>query len=175
MRTSGHNIYKLIAGLAAALLVILTVVALIFVYVSKKADRERALRVKVEMFLASYKTTKPTRFTYPGIKKITKRFKKNIDPLAENLDEIYFPEWIYEQLIGGESFRLAIEMMSNEEETVRKLVIVALWCIQWSPIDRPTMSRVVQMLIGTLELEVPPRPFVSTSSDQENGTPLIEV
>ncbi|KAJ0962782.1 hypothetical protein J5N97_027904 [Dioscorea zingiberensis] len=74
-RHHGHNIYKLISGLAAALLVILTVVALIFVYVSKKADRERQLRVKVEMFLASYKTTKPTRFTYPGIKKITKRFK----------------------------------------------------------------------------------------------------
>ncbi|KAH7658821.1 Glycerophosphodiester phosphodiesterase protein [Dioscorea alata] len=90
--------------------------------------------------------------------------RKNIDPSVEKTDEIYFPEWVYEQLIGEQNFRAAIDMMNNEEETVRKLVIVALWCIQSSPTDRPTMTRVVQMLIGSLEsLELPPRPFVSSS------------
>ncbi|KAJ0962785.1 hypothetical protein J5N97_027907 [Dioscorea zingiberensis] len=361
-----RSFVKLIIGLCAGVVVLLMVLGLTFFYVSRKANRQRVLRMKVEMFLASYKTTKPTRFTYPQIKKIAKRFKnklgqggfgsvykgelpngipvavkmlegskgegddfinevatigmihhvnvvrllgfcsegtrralvyefmpneslekyifsrdpdgnrtfrmeklleiaigiargveylhqgcdqrilhfdikphnilldyefnpkisdfglaklcsrdqsivtmtairgtmgyiapeiysrnfgtvsyksdvysfgmlllemvggrRNIDPSVDNQSAIYFPEWVYEQLIGGHSFRLAIEMMSDEEETVRKLVIVALWCIQWSPMDRPTMTRVVQMLIGSLEsLEVPPRPFVS-SSDQE--------
>ncbi|XP_039143265.1 rust resistance kinase Lr10-like [Dioscorea cayenensis subsp. rotundata] len=90
--------------------------------------------------------------------------RKNIDPSVEKTDEIYFPEWVYEQLIGEQNFHVAIDVMNNEEETMRKLVIVALWCIQWSPTDRPTMTRVVQMLIGSLEsLELPPRPFVSSS------------
>ncbi|KAH7658592.1 Glycerophosphodiester phosphodiesterase protein [Dioscorea alata] len=355
---------KLVAGFAACIIFFFMVVASTFLYISRKADRDRQLRIKVEMFLASYKTTKPTRFNYAGIKKITKRFKnklgqggfgsvykgelpngipvavkmleirstgeggdfinevstigrihhvnvvrllgfcaegsrralvyefmpneslekyifsrdadgnrpfrmeklleiatgiargveylhqgcdqrilhfdikphnilldyefnpkisdfglaklcsrdqsivtmtavrgtrgyiapeiysrnfgtvsyksdvysfgmlvlemvggrKNIDPSVEKTDEIYFPEWVYEQLIGEQNFRVAIDMMNNEEETVRKLVIVALWCIQWSPTDRPTMTRVVQMLIGSLEsLELPPRPFVSSS------------
>ncbi|KAM0932989.1 putative glycerophosphodiester phosphodiesterase, protein kinase RLK-Pelle-LRK10L-2 family [Dioscorea sansibarensis] len=360
---SHHALFKLIAGLASGFIFFFMVVASTFLYISRKADRDRQLRIKVEMFLASYKTTKPTRFNYAGIKKITKRLKnklgqggfgsvykgelpngipvavkmlerstgeggdfinevatigrihhvnvvrllgfcaegsrralvyefmpneslekyifsrdadgnrpfrmeklleiatgiargveylhqgcdqrilhfdikphnilldyefnpkisdfglaklcsrdqsivtmtavrgtrgyiapeiysrnfgtvsyksdvysfgmlvlemvggrKNIDPSVEKTDEIYFPEWVYEQLIGEQNFRIAIDMMSDEEETVRKLVIVALWCIQWSPTDRPAMTRVVQMLIGSLEsLEPPPRPFVSTS------------
>ncbi|KAH7658597.1 Glycerophosphodiester phosphodiesterase protein [Dioscorea alata] len=97
--------------------------------------------------------------------------RKNIDPLVDNQSAIYLPEWVYEQLIGGHSFRVVIEMMNNEEEIVRKLVIVALWCIQWSPNDRPTMTRVVLMLIGSLEsLEIPPRPSVSSSDQDEDET-----
>ncbi|KAH7658594.1 Glycerophosphodiester phosphodiesterase protein [Dioscorea alata] len=364
------SLVKLIAGLAAGVLVIVMILGFTFFFISRKAKKRRELRMKVEMFLASYKTTKPARYTYAGIKKITNRFKyklgeggfgsvykgelpngipvavkmleetksegddfinevgtigrihhinivrllgfcsegtrralvyefmpneslekyifsrdangnrlfgmdkllciaigiargveylhqgcdqrilhfdikphnilldydfnpkisdfglaklcsrdqsivtmtairgtmgyiapeiysrnfgtvsyksdvysfgmlllemvggrKNIDPLVDNQSAIYLPEWVYEQLIGGHSFQAAIEMMNNEEEIVRKLVIVALWCIQWNPNDRPTMTRVVQMLIGSLEsLEIPPRPFVSSSDQDEDET-----
>ncbi|KAH7658822.1 Glycerophosphodiester phosphodiesterase protein [Dioscorea alata] len=46
------------------------VVASTFLYISRKADRDRQLRIKVEMFLA---------FNFAGIKKITKRFKNKLD------------------------------------------------------------------------------------------------
>ena len=43
-------------------------------------------------------------------------------------------------------------------EVVRKLVIVGLWCIRLSPQDRPTMSKVVEMLekTPTADLQLPP-------------------
>ncbi|KAL5999012.1 hypothetical protein ACLOJK_009962 [Asimina triloba] len=36
----------------------------------------------------------------------------------------------------------------DEKQVEKKLIIVALWCIQMRPVDRPSMSRVVKMLEG---------------------------
>ncbi|KAH7658596.1 Glycerophosphodiester phosphodiesterase protein [Dioscorea alata] len=69
------SLVKLIAGLAAGVLVIVMILGFTFFFISRKAKRRRELRMKVEMFRASYKTTKPARYTYAGIKKITNRFK----------------------------------------------------------------------------------------------------
>ena len=33
---------------------------------------------------------------------------------------------------------------------VKKMIIVALWCIQLKPNDRPSMNKVVEMLEGDL-------------------------
>jgi len=42
---------------------------------------------------------------------------------------------------------------------VKKMIIVALWCIQLKPNDRPSMSKVVEMLEGDIEsLEMLPEP-----------------
>ncbi|KAK2399390.1 rust resistance kinase Lr10 [Trifolium repens] len=44
----------------------------------------------------------------------------------------------------------------------KKLAIVGLWCIQWHPVDRPSMQVVVHMLEGDGEkLSMPPNPFAS--------------
>eukprot|EP00262_Sarcandra_glabra_P014988 TRINITY_DN4533_c0_g3_i1.p1 TRINITY_DN4533_c0_g3~~TRINITY_DN4533_c0_g3_i1.p1 ORF type:complete len:139 (-),score=28.93 TRINITY_DN4533_c0_g3_i1:143-526(-) len=95
--------------------------------------------------------------------------RKNIDATVESCSQIYFPEWIYDRLIQGKELGIEVEI-EEEEKTTRKLAIVALWCIQWNPTDRPSMTRVVQMLDGELEsLEMPPKPFIS-SDDPENGT-----
>jgi serine/threonine protein kinase len=75
--------------------------------------------------------------------------RKNIDPLrgvpTDQSEEIYFPEWIYQQLVQGKDLCLILEV-GGHEEIAKKLAIVALWCIQWSPEDRPSITRVVQML-----------------------------
>ncbi|KAI0511039.1 hypothetical protein KFK09_011657 [Dendrobium nobile] len=90
--------------------------------------------------------------------------RKNIDPTIENLSEIYFPEWIYNKLVHNNSLGLAMEMEGNEE-IMKRLAIIALWCIQWNPTERPSMNRVVQMLTTNFQsLEMPPTPFVP--SDQ---------
>ncbi|XP_020082777.1 rust resistance kinase Lr10-like [Ananas comosus] len=87
--------------------------------------------------------------------------KKIADPEIENQGEAYFPELVYEQLVSRQELELDIEMTASEEEIAKKLAIVALWCVQWNPVNRPTMSRTVQMLMGSLQdLEMPPKPFV---------------
>ncbi|XXG83064.1 hypothetical protein AAC387_Pa10g0915 [Persea americana] len=90
--------------------------------------------------------------------------RKNIDELAENSSQVYFPLWIYNQL----DQRREMEMLcaTNEEKNiVKKLIIVALWCIQMNPIDRPSMRRVLVMLEGNVEeLQMSSNPY---SSPQE--------
>ncbi|CAL9075645.1 unnamed protein product [Musa textilis] len=90
--------------------------------------------------------------------------RKNLDPEIGKESEIYFPEWVYDRLVQSQDLGLAMQMeVKEEEEIMKKLVIVALWCIQWSPIDRPSMTRVMQMLTGNLQsLQIPPKPFVSS-------------
>nr|WPF47131.1 receptor kinase 1 [Fragaria x ananassa] len=90
--------------------------------------------------------------------------KKNFKVMEDSTSHIYFPEWIYNLLEQGSDLRIHIE---DEEDVIlaRKLAIIGLWCIQWHPIDRPSMSNVVQMLEREGDsLSMPPYPFASTSN-----------
>ncbi|XP_013729316.2 protein SUPPRESSOR OF NPR1-1 CONSTITUTIVE 4 [Brassica napus] len=94
---------------------------------------------------------------------------------ASNTSSIYFPEWVYRDLELGKPRRLIEDGINNEEEEVaKKMALVGLWCIQPSPLDRPPMNRVVEMMEGSLEaLEVPPRPVlqqIPTAALQESLT-----
>jgi hypothetical protein len=41
------------------------------------------------------------------------------------------------------------------------MFLVALWCIQLKPIDRPSMNKVVEMLEGDIgNIEMPPKPLL---------------
>ncbi|XP_052171568.1 LEAF RUST 10 DISEASE-RESISTANCE LOCUS RECEPTOR-LIKE PROTEIN KINASE-like 2.1 isoform X2 [Diospyros lotus] len=84
--------------------------------------------------------------------------RRNLNAYADHTSQIYFPSWVYVQLNKGKG----IEMEdANEEEKVlvNKMMLVALWCIQMKPIDRPSMSKVVEMLEGCVELiPMPPKP-----------------
>ena len=60
------------------------------------------------------------------------------------------------------------------KELLKKLIIVALWCIQLKPSDRPSMNKVVEMLEGNVELlQMPPRPLLTPqevpAEDQVNN------
>ncbi|CAM0878950.1 unnamed protein product [Alopecurus aequalis] len=91
--------------------------------------------------------------------------RRNSDPSVENQHEVYLPEWIYEKLITGQDLELALEMTAEDKEKMRQLTIVALWCIQWNPKNRPSMTKVVNMLTGRLQnLQIPPKPFVSSGN-----------
>ncbi|KAL7260411.1 hypothetical protein ACSBR1_006136 [Camellia fascicularis] len=52
----------------------------------------------------------------------------------------------------GKELGLRVEI-DGDEEIAKKLANVGLWCIQWSPSDRPSMKRVVQMLEVLVELK----------------------
>lgn len=89
--------------------------------------------------------------------------RKNVDDTAENGDQVYFPEWIYNLLEEGEDLRFHIEE-EGDAEIAKKLAIVGLWCIQWNPVDRPSMKTGVQMLEGKGDrLSTPPNPLSSTA------------
>ena len=84
--------------------------------------------------------------------------RKNLNAHAEHSSQLYFPLWIYDQF--GQEGEIEIEDVTEEEnKIVKKMIIVALWCIQLKPDDRPSMSKVVEMLEGDVEsLEMPPKP-----------------
>ncbi|XP_030935778.1 rust resistance kinase Lr10-like [Quercus lobata] len=94
--------------------------------------------------------------------------RKNVDVTVENTSQIYFPEWIYNLLEQKEDLRVYVE--DNEDAKIAKnLAIVGLWCIQWHPVDRPSMKVVVQMLEGEGDkLTMPPNPFASTNPTRIN-------
>jgi hypothetical protein len=59
----------------------------------------------------------------------------------------------------------------GDAKIAKKLAIVGLWCIQWHPMDRPSIKNVVQMLGGEGDkLTMPPNPFASAGpiKTQEN-------
>ncbi|KAL7260477.1 hypothetical protein ACSBR1_006194 [Camellia fascicularis] len=88
--------------------------------------------------------------------------RKNVDGGVGHTSEKYFPNWIYKRLELEQEIGQHRIMNEEENERVRKKTIVGLWCIQTDPSRRPTMSRVVDMLEGSLEsLQIPTRPFLS--------------
>ncbi|KAB1211958.1 hypothetical protein CJ030_MR5G023734 [Morella rubra] len=80
--------------------------------------------------------------------------------------EMYFPRGIYRKLEQGERFGTFEDTTEEEEDMVKKMIIVSLWCIQTIPLDRPSMDRVIEMLEGTLQsLQVPPKPFLDSPAN----------
>ncbi|RWR83710.1 rust resistance kinase Lr10 isoform X1 [Cinnamomum micranthum f. kanehirae] len=88
--------------------------------------------------------------------------RKNIDAFAEHSSQIYFPLWVYDQLHKGDELVMT-DIADNDKETAKKMMIVALWCIQLIPTERPSMSKVIEMLEGSIEdLHMPPKPLLSS-------------
>ncbi|KAI9162479.1 hypothetical protein LWI28_027822 [Acer negundo] len=65
----------------------------------------------------------------------------------------------------GNDFELHGVIIEEEKELAKKMVLVSLWCIQTIPSDRPSITRVVEMLEGGLEcLQVPPKPSLASQT-----------
>jgi len=86
--------------------------------------------------------------------------RNNIEVDVDCSSEFYFPHWIYKRLELNQDLGLKCIKNENDEEMVRKMTVVSLWCIQTDPSHRPAMHKVVEMLEGSLQvLEIPPKPF----------------
>lgn len=89
------------------------------------------------------------------------KMNKNVE--GEGSSEVYFPQWVYKRLELNEEGRLRSIKSESDRKMIRKLIIVSLWCIQTEPSKRPAMSRVVDMMEGSLEvLQIPPKPYLSS-------------
>ncbi|KAK7314577.1 hypothetical protein VNO77_33103 [Canavalia gladiata] len=89
--------------------------------------------------------------------------RKNINPEASHTSAIYFPHLVFKRLEQDSDLRPDEVMTPQENEIVKRLTIVGLWCIQTFPDDRPTMGKVIDMLEGSINsLEMPPKPMLSS-------------
>ncbi|XWS10844.1 hypothetical protein CRYUN_Cryun38cG0032700 [Craigia yunnanensis] len=86
--------------------------------------------------------------------------RKNVNASADHSSQIYFPIWIYDRFDKGENIELG-DVTESEKKIVRKMVLVAFWCIQTRPTNRPSMNKVLEMLESEVEpLEIPPKSFL---------------
>ncbi|XP_020082609.1 LEAF RUST 10 DISEASE-RESISTANCE LOCUS RECEPTOR-LIKE PROTEIN KINASE-like 2.4 [Ananas comosus] len=83
--------------------------------------------------------------------------RKNVEVTTTSSSETYFPHNLYKNIN-----QYCVEACGDNGEgmeVVRKMILVALWCIQIMPDDRPSMSRVVNMLEGDInDLQLPSKP-----------------
>ncbi|XP_050224580.1 LEAF RUST 10 DISEASE-RESISTANCE LOCUS RECEPTOR-LIKE PROTEIN KINASE-like 2.5 [Mercurialis annua] len=84
------------------------------------------------------------------------RGRSRNNAIGNSSGKVYFPSWVYDQLNEGRN--LELENVSETEAAIaKKLCIVGLLCIQKNSSDRPLMTRVVEMLEGSIvNLQLPP-------------------
>ncbi|KAI8565013.1 hypothetical protein RHMOL_Rhmol03G0227600 [Rhododendron molle] len=91
---------------------------------------------------------------------------------SANSSQIFFPSWVYDQFADGKKVQIG-ETTEEESMMVNKMMLVALWCIQMRPSDRPSINNVVEMLEGNIEMiHTPPKPFLysqGTTQAENNG------
>ena len=89
--------------------------------------------------------------------------------------QIYFPSWIYDRIDRGEDMELG-DASEEEKNYIRKIIIVALWCVQMKPTNRPSMSKALEMLEGKVEiLQMPSKPtlnFEDPSMEDRMDNPI---
>ncbi|CDP22072.1 unnamed protein product, partial [Coffea canephora] len=77
---------------------------------------------------------------------------------VEHSSQIYFPSWIYDKFDRGEELEIGDHATEEEKSISRRLILIALWCTQMTPEDRPSMREVLEMLEGDLSgLKLPHR------------------
>jgi serine/threonine protein kinase len=106
--------------------------------------------------------------------------RKNLNVLGNRSSRIYFPAWVYDKVSEGKDIEIQEDATEYEKKIIKKVMIVALWCIQLKPDDRPSMHKVVEMLESDVDfLRIPPKPFLSPhqileDDDRANPTRLSD-
>jgi serine/threonine protein kinase len=86
--------------------------------------------------------------------------RRNFDPCRGESKE-WFPRWVWEKYEQAE-IEYVVSCDGIGEADMEKAEImckVALWCVQFQPAARPTMSSVVRMLEGEMTIVPPANPF----------------
>ncbi|XP_047320285.1 rust resistance kinase Lr10-like [Impatiens glandulifera] len=93
---------------------------------------------------------------------IGRRKNTKVGSSMENDTLDWFPLRVWEGYEKGElivALTMCREIEERHVESVERMAMVALWCVQESPKLRPPMSSVIRMLEGVVEITSPPNPF----------------
>ncbi|WOG89793.1 hypothetical protein DCAR_0209032 [Daucus carota subsp. sativus] len=91
--------------------------------------------------------------------------RKNLNPFVDHISQIHFPSWVHDRFSEGKELEME-DVTEEDRKLVKKMILVALWCIQMKPSERPSMNRVIKMLEGDIEqLVMPPKPFLYPQED----------
>ncbi|KAK2983692.1 hypothetical protein RJ640_023226 [Escallonia rubra] len=81
-----------------------------------------------------------------------------LSAIVDHSSKIHFPSWIYDRIQQEGDMELG-NVSEDVGKLARKMTLVALWCIQMKPVDRPSMSEVLDMREGEAgPLHIPPKP-----------------
>ncbi|XP_028793013.1 PR5-like receptor kinase [Neltuma alba] len=94
--------------------------------------------------------------------------RQDINGEGSDSSDKYFPHFVYKQI--------AVDKNITEHDDM----MVGLWCVRTIPSDRPVMSRVIEVLKGSLEqLSILPKPSifspVTPRNEEENCAPCYSV
>ncbi|XP_047974646.1 rust resistance kinase Lr10-like isoform X2 [Salvia hispanica] len=96
------------------------------------------------------------------------RLNKDL-PRKNDESSKYFPNWIYDHLNQGRDVDIGNVVENDDRNIGRKMTIVALWCIQMSPDNRPSMNKVLEMLEGDVkQLQIPDYPLYMAGNQEES-------
>ncbi|GKD13911.1 probable LRR receptor-like serine/threonine-protein kinase, partial [Tanacetum coccineum] len=91
-------------------------------------------------------------------------------------EKIYLLEWAWNLHEANNEFELVDEELSEfDENEVRRVMKVALLCTQTSPMQRPSMSRVIAMLSGDIPTGVINRPQYLAGFNFNDSTTFLSV
>ncbi|MBA0820834.1 hypothetical protein Gohar_022249, partial [Gossypium harknessii] len=87
--------------------------------------------------------------------------RKNLNISVQHSSQFIFLHGFMIDFELGENIELE-DMSDSEKNVMRKMIIVAFWCIQMKLIHRPSMTNVMTKVLKMLEsedelLEIPPK------------------
>ncbi|KAM3370939.1 hypothetical protein ACQJBY_018342 [Aegilops geniculata] len=88
--------------------------------------------------------------------------RRNYDAELEDESREWFPKWVWDKYEQGDMESIvsaAAGVGEADREKAETMCKVALWCVQFQPSARPTMSSVVRMLEGEMAIVPPVNPF----------------
>ncbi|KAK8972823.1 hypothetical protein V6N11_057334 [Hibiscus sabdariffa] len=98
--------------------------------------------------------------------------RRNLDRNLPESQE-WFPVWVWKKVETGSVAELmtVCGVEEDQRDTGERMVKTALWCVQYRPESRPSMSVVVKMLEGGLEIPAPPNPFAAFLVETNKNVP----
>ncbi|MBA0629913.1 hypothetical protein Godav_002057 [Gossypium davidsonii] len=86
-------------------------------------------------------------------------FYRNIGGISYKADIYSFGMLLMEMVGKRKNLNASDDHSKADDKMARKMIMVAFWCIQMNPTNRPSMSKVLEMLENELDrLELPSRP-----------------
>ncbi|RLM64527.1 hypothetical protein C2845_PM16G22510 [Panicum miliaceum] len=104
--------------------------------------------------------------------------RRNLELQHPAVSQEWYPKWVWQRFDQGrfDDVMAASGIHAKDRDKAERMCKVALWCVQYQPEARPSMSSVVRMLEGEEEIARPVNPFTyiaslhTTSSSSSGGS-----